>query len=152
MTLYASNPAAGAEAEPANTDRSLHAAIINWLDRHPDLLVEYTNGAGWWHTERTCRERPIAWYALIEATGGGGLRIIAAGPRYGRSHAVIGEPHLLTDRLVGWAGGLMFDQMLGEAVADAIETAEQARRQATPTHRRAGRLARVRRALARWSR
>lgn len=169
MTLYASNrPDAGptnadtvvinpvSAATDAGTHDPLHNTVLAWLDQHPDLLVKYSDGTGWWMTTQARRETTLAWFALVEKRGDGQLTITPAGRRIGHRYTELAEPRVITARLAAFADGTLLNQLLDEAIHDALAVADQTRRTAVATHRGArpwGRLAtRVRRRLAGWTR
>jgi len=133
MTLYLSDtrPEPDTDPQPDPIDN----VIVAWLADHDDLPVKYTDGTSWW-TTTTAADR-YAWYALIEATGDGKLRISGAGPRYGsRRHTVISEPVAMSGRLATFGDGIVFNQILGDAVHDTLAAVTHAHRAATRSHRR----------------
>lgn len=132
MALYSST--ARPETDTALDDPT-HQAVLAWLDRNRDLPVKFHDGTNW-HPTPAAADR-YAWYALIEATGDGKLRVSGAGPRYGsRRHTVIGEPQPLSGRLATFGEGVVFRQLLGDAVHDALAAVRHAERAATRGHRR----------------
>ena len=154
MTLYASNrPDTGPTnadtvvinapnaAAGTSTHNPLHDAVLTWLNRHPDLLVKYSDGTGWWMTTRARREQPLGWFALIHHTGNG-LAITPAGRRIAGRHIELAPPKLITLKVANFAEGLLLDGNLTEAIRDVLAIVEREHRRAVPSHRRAPSVAR----------